>query len=59
MKTKLIQKPCAEDLYKTELERLIAWDSGLKPPGWKLSPIAIEKFILGDSALDTIPRAPI
>lgn len=52
MKRKNIQRPCAEDIYHDELERLSQWDPGPVPPGWFLSPLAVEKFILGDKTLD-------
>jgi len=52
MNKKNIQKPAAEDLYKDELERLSVWDNNQKPPGWLLSPIAVEKFVVGDSKLN-------
>ena len=52
MKRKAIQRPSAEDIYHDELERLSQWDPGPVPPGWQLSPLAVEKFILGDEALD-------
>jgi MoxR-like ATPase len=44
---KHIQRPSAEDIYRDELERLIADDPGPVPPGWKMSPYAIESFVLG------------
>lgn len=51
MNDKAIQRPSAENLYRDELERLIDWDPGPAPPGWKMSPFAVEKFILGDDKL--------
>ena len=52
MTKKAIQRPSAEQLYGNELEKLRQWDAGPIPPGWRLSPLAVEKFILGDKTLD-------
>ncbi len=41
----------AELRYADELERLAAADHDKRPPGWKLSPRAVRRFILGDEAL--------
>jgi len=46
-----LQRPPAEVLYREELERLAAEDTGPKPPGWNLSLAAVRKFILGDTSL--------
>jgi MoxR-like ATPase len=51
MNEKAIQRPAAEDIYREELGVLSQWDPGPVPPGWNLSPYAVEKFILGDSEL--------
>ena len=51
MTKKAIQRPPAEKIYREELDKLVEWDSGPIPPGWKLSPLAVEKFVLGDKAL--------
>ena len=48
---KKIQRPPAEEIYNKELTILAKWDQGPVPPGWNLSPLAIEKFILGDEEL--------
>ncbi|GAA5317648.1 MAG: AAA family ATPase [Candidatus Pelagadaptatus aseana] len=45
------QRPSAEQIYSEELQRLREWDNHHRPPGWQLSPLAVEKFILGDSKL--------
>ncbi|MBU8896671.1 ATPase [Corallococcus sp. H22C18031201] len=37
----------AETKYKTELDALAAHDSRPRPPGWRLSPRAVETYILG------------
>ena len=36
--------------YADELATLSKGDSGPKPPGWKLSPVAVRTFILGDES---------
>ncbi|MGI9333391.1 MAG: ATP-binding protein [Gammaproteobacteria bacterium] len=41
----------AEEQYSTELERLAGEDNGPSPPGWRLSPRAVRKFLLGDDKL--------
>jgi len=51
MNDKAIQRPTAENLYRHELEILREWDPGPAPPGWNLSPLAVEKFVLGDAEL--------
>lgn len=51
MNQKSIQRPPAEQVYREELERLGRWDPGPVPPGWIFSPVAVEKFILGDESL--------
>ncbi len=45
----------AEQIYADQLERL-AGDKGPRPPGWKLSPDAVRRFIIGDPALDIAPK---
>lgn len=51
MVDKAIQRPAAEDLYSDELAKLREWDSTPVPPGWLLSPFAVEHFILGNKEL--------
>lgn len=41
------QRPPAETLYADELDALRKSDKAPKPPGWRLSLRAVEKFILG------------
>jgi MoxR-like ATPase len=48
---KAAQRQPAEVIFHAELERLAALDLGPVPPGWRMSPIAVEKFILGDENL--------
>lgn len=59
-----VQRPPAEVAFAGELDRLAGWDPGPVPPGWRLSPPALERFILGDRELDisrkvVVPRALI
>ncbi len=41
-----IRQP-AEQKYQSELKALTAWDTAPKPPGWLLSPKAVELYIMG------------
>ncbi|WP_129140897.1 AAA family ATPase [Modicisalibacter coralii] len=38
----------AESRYEDELQRLAETDEGPRPPGWRLSPKAVRRFVLGD-----------
>jgi hypothetical protein len=51
-----LQRLPAEIYYRDELQRLKKWDPHPVPPGWNLSPIAVEKFVLGDESLDVQPK---
>lgn len=42
----------AEQRYQDELQRLMAADKGIIPPGWAMSAGAVRRFICGDAALD-------
>lgn len=42
-------RPPAEIKYAAELAALTAHDSGARPPGWALSPRAVETYILGSA----------
>ncbi|GAB1150923.1 MAG: AAA family ATPase [Shewanella algae] len=42
----------AEQRYQDELQRLMAADKGVIPPGWAMSAGAVRRFICGDAALD-------
>lgn len=42
----------AEHRFASELERLAQSDDGKRPAGWKLSPRAVRRFILGDAKHD-------
>ncbi|SDX09331.1 ATP-binding protein [Marinobacter mobilis] len=48
-----IQRLPAELAYQEELVRLAAADSSPKPEGWRMSPLAVEAFVLGDSERKT------
>jgi MoxR-like ATPase len=46
----------AEAKYEIELTALAASDTGAKPPGWRLSPRAVEAYILGaDKPVGGVP----
>src|SRR2546425_5464855 len=52
-----IQRPAAELLYTQELHRLAAADADApRPAGWKLTPLSVLKFILGDEAAGLAPK---
>jgi MoxR-like ATPase len=51
VKNQQIIKAPAEQRYAQELDALLAADKGKKPQGWRLSPKAVKKFILGDETL--------
>ena len=47
-----LQRPPAEVLYADELARLAEADADKpRPKGWKLSPLAVVRFVLGDDDL--------
>lgn len=48
---KAAQRLPAEVVFHDELERLATMDLGPVPPGWRMSPRAVEKFVLGDESL--------
>ena len=41
----------AEQVYADELRVLFEKDTGPRPPGWRLSPRAVRRFVLGDDRL--------
>ena len=45
------QRLPAEEEYREELERLRQEDRFPVPPGWRMSPVAVETFIQGDESL--------
>jgi MoxR-like ATPase len=44
---KAVQAPPPEQVWESELAFLAGWDSGAKPPSWKLTPRAVVTFIVG------------
>lgn len=48
---KAAQREPAEVVYAEELKRLKGMDHGPVPPGWQMSPRAVEKFVMGDEKL--------
>ena len=46
----------AESKYESELSALTAADQGPRPPGWRLSPRAVETYVMGSEA--PIPITP-
>jgi len=46
-----VQREPVEVSFRSELDKLISMDPGPVPPGWQLSPRAVEKFLLGDDKL--------
>lgn len=50
------QRAPAEIRYGDEIARLLAADTDPKPNGWRLSPRAVRRFILGDDALDVAQK---
>ncbi|AKS42065.1 ATP-binding protein [Wenzhouxiangella marina] len=51
-----LQRQPAEMMFSEELKRLKDWDSHPVPPGWNLSPIAVEAFVLGHPELNVEPK---
>jgi MoxR-like ATPase len=49
--TTQVVRLAAELRYADELERLAGADKDVRPPGWKLSPRTVRRFILGDDTL--------
>ena len=47
-----ILRPHAEDAYGAELAALIAADQDARPAGWRLSPKAVVRYLLGDTLAD-------
>lgn len=48
---KSAQREPVEVVYAEELDRLRGMDHGPVPPGWQMSPRAVEKFVMGDEQL--------
>ncbi|HEX5270321.1 MAG TPA: AAA family ATPase, partial [Gemmataceae bacterium] len=52
-----LQRPPAEVLYAEELSRLARADADRpRPKGWKLSPLSVVRFVLGDDELRIAPK---
>lgn len=52
-----LQRPPAELLHREELERLAELDGDApRPPGWRLSPQGVLRFVLGDPDHDVAPK---
>jgi MoxR-like ATPase len=52
-----LQRPPAEVLYAEELSRLAQADADRpRPKGWKLSPLSVVRFVLGDDDLKIAPK---
>ena len=47
-----IQRAPAEVRYDEEIARLLTADTDAKPKGWRMSPRAVRRFVLGDASLD-------
>ncbi len=54
--TRQAQRLPAEAYYAEELAQLSERDSWPRPPGWQLSPRAVEAFVLGDETLGCSPK---
>ncbi|WP_420457865.1 ATP-binding protein [Neolewinella sp.] len=53
-----ILRPHAETAYVHELKALEAADNGAKPGGWRLSPRAVVRYIMGDTLEDGTEITP-
>lgn len=51
-----LQRPSAEIRFAEEIQKLRAWDTNPRPVGWKLSPEAVVRFVLGDASLGLEPK---
>ena len=47
-----ILRPHAEDAYAGELAALVATDTGTRPGGWRMSPRAVVRYLMGDTLAD-------
>lgn len=55
--TDQLQRPSAELLHREELARLAeADDAAARPRGWRLSPAAVLRFVLGDKKAGITPK---
>lgn len=46
----------AEDAHREELAFLAAYDSGPRPPGWRLTPRAVVTFVMGSGEALALPK---
>ena len=53
-----ILRPHAEDAYAAELTALEASDTGVRPTGWRLSPKAVVRYLMGDVLEDGTEITP-
>ncbi len=53
-----ILRPHAEDAYAGELAALEKADQGIRPSGWRLSPRAVVRYIMGDTLEDGTEITP-
>ena len=53
-----ILRPHAETAYAAELAALIAADTDVRPGGWRLSPRAVVRYLLGDTLADGTQITP-
>ena len=51
---KEVQRPHAEDLYKHEIDALIAADKHQRPANWQMSPWSVRTYLMGGKVGDTI-----
>jgi MoxR-like ATPase len=52
-----LQRPAAEILYADELQRLAEADARVaRPQGWRLTPLSVLKFVLGDESMGIAPK---
>jgi MoxR-like ATPase len=52
-----VQRPAAELLYAEELQRLLEADTDApRPGGWRLTPLSVLRFVLGDEAAGLTPK---
>lgn len=47
-----VLRPPAEEVYRQELDALIALDKGHRPPQWQLSPVAVRTYLMGGKLSD-------
>ncbi|MCF8237967.1 MAG: AAA family ATPase [Saprospiraceae bacterium] len=47
-----VLRPPAEDVFRHELDALVASDKGYRPPQWRLSPGAVRTYLMGGTLAD-------